>query len=229
MSRSLAELRASGPPTRPERSKSLCLAPHLVAEVQALSEELATITQRQATAGPKRAGEGEDPRAAEIRDRLAALLDEMAEHEGELRLRANLTDGEWRRWCNEHPPRPEDDPARDRDDRVAWGFCNADDLLDNLHLFVHSWEGEPVSEADWREVIEPRTATADKAEAAQMVVVMYENPLDFRQWRSALQGNLKRLSDSASPAPSTSPTSDSTVGRLGAPTEDSTSKATAAS
>lgn len=224
MSRSLAELRSAGAPTRPERAKNLCLAPHLVAEVQALSEELANLASRP---GPKRAGEGEPPRAAEIRERLAVLLEEMAEHEGELRLRANLTDGEWRRWCNDNPPRAEGDPGRERDDRVAWGLCNADTLLDNLHLFVQSWEGEPLSEADWREVIEPRTATADKAEMAQMVVAMYENPLDFRQWRSALQSNLKRLSDSASPEPSESPTSGSTAGSRDGSTEASTETATA--
>ena len=118
---------------------TLCLTPALVAEVQALSEELSSLTipgrseDGERKGPPRRMGQGTGPREAEIQERLAALLAEMAEHEGELRIRANLTDGEWRRWVNEHPARDEDEPGFDRDQRVTLGYCNADDLLDILN------------------------------------------------------------------------------------------------
>lgn len=246
MSITLAALAAdTSPPSRPERSLTVCLKPDIVAEVQRLSEELASITTTLATLrsqerreqdGPQRMGDGTrreevealEKRDGEIRDELEVLLAEMAKYEGELRLRANLTDGEWRRWCNANPPREEGTPARDRDDRIAYGYCDGDKLLDSLGDFVHQWNGEPLNAEAFTRLIEPRTSTGDKVEMAHAVVAMYENPTDFRERRTALQSNLKRLSGSASPAPSEAPTSDSTAGSLDSSTAATTETATAA-
>lgn len=217
MSRSLADLRASKPQSRPERSLTLCLAPHLVAEVQILTEELSSLrpapldTDGDRPGRPRRLGQGEDPRTVEIRERLDVLLTEMAEHEGEMRLRANRTDGEWRRWVNEHPARPDGEPGAERDERVAAGCCNADDLLDDLATYAYAWNGEHLAGDDFAEIFEPNIASADKAQMAQTVVSMYESRLDFQRLRSSLSANLQRWSDSSSPAPSGSATGDSTV------------------
>lgn len=213
--KSLAEMRAEmaerPQPRRPECSLTLFLAPDLVAESQRLEAEAESIA---ATAnGPRRQAEGPDPRLAEIRDRLIAVYEEMAKHEGEMHLRANLDDGEWRRWCNAHPAREEGEPGYERDQRVTYGFCSADDLLDNLAPFMQSWNGEPLGDTDWTELIEPNTYPGDKAEMARKIVEMYEgSSANFRQRRNVLLGSLKRLNGSALLGTSGSATSDSTAG-----------------
>jgi hypothetical protein len=220
MSKTLADLRAQRhqQPRRPERSLTVCLAPDLVAEVQALDEESRRLkpvpTEEPEKGPPRRQGERvrDNPRMVEIRERLAVLFDEMEQHEGEIRLRANRTDGEWRRWVNEHPPRNEDEPGHDRDQRVAYGTCDADALLDDLATYAHAWDGEELGPSDFAELIEPNLATADKAEMAQAVVTMYESRLDFPRWRSALSANLQRSSASTSLSRSGSPTAGSTDG-----------------
>lgn len=215
MSKSLADLRAQRPQSRPERSLTVCLAPHLVAEVQQLTEEstrLKPLEADESDTAPRRMGQGEHPRAVEIRERLAALLDEMAEHEGELRVRASRTDGEWRNWANEHPARDEGEPGHDRDQRVSYGLCDSDALLDDLATYAYSWNGEPLGDGEFAALIEPSLGSPDKAEMARAVVSMYESRLDFPQWRTSLSANLLRSRDSSSPAPSASPTADSTAG-----------------
>lgn len=232
MSKSLAELRAEKPQSRPERSLTVCLRPDLVAEVQALTEELsslpvdAVLEDGERQGPPRRVGEGENPRIGEIRSRLTELLDEMAEHEGELRLRA-VSDGEWRRWVNEHPARAEGSKGFQRDQEVAAGYCNADDLLDELGMFVASWNDEPLTDGDW-EILSANLGSPDLKQAATSVVSMHESRLDFRQWRSGLSANLKRLHASASPAISPSPLDGSTDGSPGPSNTGSTETETPA-
>lgn len=232
MTKTVAELRANKPTGRPLRTMSVCLKPELMAEVQALTAEhdrlLALVPAPVDEDGDEKDGPpgrmgGESPEAkreradaeaqvSEIRDRLAALLDEMAEYEGEMTLRANLSDGEWRRWLNAHPARSEGEPGHERDDRVTVGFCNADALIDDLGTFVHQWNGEHITATDWAEVFEPAIGTADKATMATRIVELYESRLDFPRLRSGLSSSLKRLNDSDSRATSASPTSGSTAG-----------------
>jgi hypothetical protein len=220
MSRTLADLRASKPASRPERSLTVCLRPELVAEVQALTSELESLPvpprsvesdDEERDGRPKRQGEGRDPRALEIQERLSSLLAEMAEHEGELRVRA-ISDGEWRRWVNEHPPRDEGKPGHQRDQEVAFGYCNADALIDALGRFAYTWNGEPLAEGDWKEHLEPRLGSPDLKQSATAVVAMHESRLDFRQWRSGLSASLRTLTDSDSPATSASVPDDSMAG-----------------
>lgn len=221
--KTLADLRADKPIGRPERSVTLCLAPHLIAETQALTTELQNLPsfepadpEGDPTGPPRKLGDPASARAREqaavIRGRLAEVLEQMAEHEGEMRVRANLTDGEWRRWVNEHPPRDEGQAGYERDQRVAGGVCDADALIDNLGTFAHAWNGDDLTEGDWAEIFEPVVASGDLAEMANGVIGLYEGRLNFPQWRSALSTNLKRLNDSTSPRDSGSATSDSTAG-----------------
>lgn len=198
----LAELRAQRPVHRPERALTICLAPHIVAEVQSLTDELQAL----AVAGvrgvdedgnregpPARMGDGEDPEADAIRARLAELLDEMDQHEGELRIRA-VDDGEWRRWVNEHPARQKDvDPAgHARDVEVARGYCNADDLIDDLGKWAYTWDGEPLAEGDWG-ILAATIARPDKKQVARGVVGMHEQmDVDLPKWRTSLSATLKR-------------------------------------
>jgi hypothetical protein len=235
MSKTLAELRANPQKSRAERSVTVCLAPHLVAEVQALTEELQALPaakvvdpESEQSAPPRRVGQSaEHPRAAEIRARLAEILDEMSEHEGELRVRA-VTDGEWRRWANEHPGRGEDEKGYARDQEVTFGYCNADDLLDDLATYAYTWNGDPLTGEDWKTVLEPSIAGPDLKQIATAVVAMHESSLDFRQWRSGLSANLSRFADFASPETSTSVPADSTGGNPEPSSSVMTEKATAA-
>lgn len=229
MPKSLADLRAAPPQTRPERSVTLCLAPALIGEVQSLSEELSRLQRTPDEDGgpPRRAAEPESGRSSEIRVRLADLVDEMAEHEGEMRLRANKTDGEWRNWVNAHPARDEGQPGYDRDMRVARGICNADDLIDDLAAYTHAWNGELLAPGDFTAIFEPTVATADKQMMAEAVVAMYESRLDFSRLRTSLSADLQRLSGLSSPATSDSPTSGSTDGNPPPFSEATTGTATA--
>lgn len=236
MSKSLADLRAEPAESRPrdERSMKVCLRPHIVAQIQSLSDEWAALPAVEPTAegddSPvRKMGQGVEkhPREAEIRQEMSDLLDEMAEYEGELVVRATKTDGEWRRWCDTHPARTEGESGYDRDRAVAGGFCNADDLIDDLGTYASRWNGDDLGPTDWAKILSPQIGLPDKKEAAIAVVSMYEVGQDFPQWRSALSANLKRSSASASRSASASPTSDSTAGSPAPSSEATTETATA--
>lgn len=195
MPKSLADLRAQKRSARPERSYTACLAPDLIAEVQALTEELDRLPQAsvadeegERSGPPRRQGQGEHPRATEIRERMGELLEQMADYEGELRLRATKTDGEWRQWVNEHPARDEDEAGHKRDLEVTFGYCNADALIDDLAAYAVAWNGEPLEAGDW-DVLS--VANADKKKIANLVVAMYESDLSLPKWRSALSTSLR--------------------------------------
>lgn len=225
MAKSLSDLRAEKRDNRETHPYTACLARDLVAEVQTLTTELgevdAQIEERPKPDGegapPARMGQGESQeskaarkRAGEIRERLAELLDLMADYEGELIVRANRDEGEWRRWANAHPARDEDTPGHFRDLEVTGGYCNADDLIDDLATYAYTWNGERLADGDW-DVL--NIAPPDKKQIAKIVVGMYESvAFSAPKWRSALRANLPRSSDFDLPAPSASPSDDSSAG-----------------
>lgn len=237
MTRTLAELRAEPRKARPTRSLTICLAPDLVAEVQSLVQQIEAIPAlsvdedgkpRNGDGSVRKMGQGEDTRGPEKRAQLAERLAEMAEYEGELRLEARRTDGEWRNWCNAHPAREEGEPAgHARDKEVAGGYCNADDLLEDLGTYAHLWNGDPFNEGEWDTLFKDSVANPDKKSIAQAVVSMYESRLDFRQWRSGLSETLTRLNVSDSPETSGSAADDSTAGSPEPSSEATTETATA--
>lgn len=233
--KSLADLRANPPKSRAERAHTLFLAPEKMAEMQALTAELNSILlanpptsgDGETTDGPpRRVGQGEDPRATEIRARMAALLEEMAEVEGEMRVRANLTDGEWRRWADDHPARAKGSTGYERDARVTGGYCNTDALIEDLATYVHSWNGDPLSEGDWANIFVESVAPGDKQVLASLVVDLYESRLDFQEWRTSLSVTLKKFDAFESRVASESATSDSTAGNQPSSTSTSTPPAT---
>lgn len=183
MSKSIAELRASQHTALPERTMSLCLAQKLVAEVQQLDEERASIlaTERDEegqSKRPRRQGEGRNPRLDEIQARFDELADEMREHTGELRIRA-VTGGEWRRWVDAHPAREvgrreSGEPLFHQiDEEIAYGIANAVDLYHDLERYVVSWNGDELAEGDWQ-FIANRAAPGDLNELCRQVVQMHE-------------------------------------------------------
>lgn len=190
MSKTLAELRQSERVGLPKRTYSLCLAPALVDEVRQLVEQLeeaqaVSAAQREGdatTAPPRRAGESSPVLA--IRDRLRALREEMAEHTGELTMQG-VTEGEWRAWVDEHPAR--EDNGRDR--RVAFGYCNADDLIDELGSYAHAWNGDKLTPGDW-DFIRANAAPGDIKELVQAVVSMHEMAVDAPKLLNDLLGIL---------------------------------------
>lgn len=197
MSMSLEELRSNPPQVRPERTLSLCLAPHLIAEVQSLTSKMEDLAARgqDGESNPKRMG---DPRLAELRVRMSELLEEMARYEGQMRVRATKTDGEWRRWVNEHPARGEDEPGYERDQRVSSLVCNSDALIEDLATYLVAWNTEPLQDGDYAKIFEPNVASADKADLARTIVNMYESRLDFQRLRNNWSTNLERLNDLSS-------------------------------
>lgn len=226
--KSLSDLRSEKPKGRPERTVRVCLKPELVAKIERLTGELADLPEPEPRKTPRKMYEAEaaemSPEEQRIRAELAAALNEMQDYEGEITVRASLSDGEWRNWVDAHPTRAKDDEAEHgRDQKIAFGACNADDLLDDLGTFAHAWNGEPLGDGDWAEVFDGSVARGDKIEMARAVVLMYENRLDFRQWRSVLSTGLRKSAASDSPVTSDSPRSDSTGGSPEPSSEDSTS------
>lgn len=227
----LAELRASRPVHRAERAFTICLAPHLPAEIQSLTQELETLTQQldlldhpasrdgegEHDERPQKMAQVEDPRVTAIKGRMAEgkahlldLLAEMAEQEGELRVRA-IEDGEWIRWANAHPARNKDaDPAgwaRDIEisPRPGWAYCNADDLIDDLAMWAYSWDGDVLGEGDWDTNIAPSTSRPDKKDIARGIVGMHEQVTDLGKWRADLSATLGRWLDAEPPERPESP------------------------
>ena len=129
---------------------------------------------------------------------MIAVNEEMADHEVVLKLAATRDDGEWRRWCDAHPPRKPDEPGRDRDLEVA-GFvandgreivyCNADDLIDDLGRYVTECDDEALSDDDWDHAI--AVSYADKKSLASRVVfALYEQGADVPDFRRILSATL---------------------------------------
>ena len=188
--KSLAELRADGRVRLLEWTHDLCLAQDLVAKVQTLAEEKKDIKIELAVdpdgdvggenKKPRRANDPRQVRLREIEDELAATYAEMADHTGELVMRA-IPAGEWRRWVEEHPARVEKRDEQNRpilnplDEQYAGGYCNADALADALRKFAVSWNGEPVSDDDWKYLLE-NAASGDVKAMCQTVVARMELP-----------------------------------------------------
>lgn len=218
---SLADLRANPPKSRPEKSLTgVSLRGDLVARVQELTAEMESLPAPKVVTKPRKQGQteaeivvvDEHPRYAEIKAELAEIVPLLESEEGDLRFRANWTDGEWRNWADANPARSEGAPGHDRDVRYTLGACNADALIARLGDFAHAWNGEPLAAGDWAAIFEEGLAPGDKIEAARLVVSMYESRLDFQKFRSALSDALVTSSDSASLETSESPRSDSTAG-----------------
>lgn len=181
----LAELRAQGgqaPRPRSTHTVTLITGQHLLDEQKRLNDDLLDLLAKAARTGDddeaaartRKGGQKSlPPRAAEIRQEIAALHGRLAEHQGQITLVGNLSDGEWLRWKDAHPPR-EDSEA---DQRLGGGLCNTSDLYADLGLFVAEWNGETLAEGDWLKVGEQITF-ADKRDLVTEVVDLYETRLN---------------------------------------------------
>lgn len=209
MTKSIAELRASTRVGLPERTYELCISQSLIAEAQSLESRKQDVLLEVATAKeggePKRNASAPDPELDEIDKRLTALHDEMAEHTGELRLRAHDA-GTWRRWVEANPAR---EAGRDEkghpflnpiDAEVAYGQCNATALLADLGSYVVSWNGDPLAEGDW-DFLANRAAPGDLNELCKIVVQLHEMAgLRFPKSRKVSSETTPDVNDSPSPA-----------------------------
>lgn len=187
---SLAELRAAAGATKrlPTRSYEMCLAQDLVSRVQALEEERTGLLielggnveseDDGSTGKPSRIGDPRRTRVAEIDAEKEALGKEMREHTGTLVLKG-IDSGDWLRWVGAHPPREDGRDEQGRpivnpiDDRVAYGFCNAQALADDLLRYVQTWNDEPVDADDWA-FLRSNAAPGDIKELVAIVVGMHE-------------------------------------------------------
>jgi hypothetical protein len=197
---SLDDLRKGAPTARTERVYALCLRRDLMAEVDALSGELSSLALAQPEVDeenqpPKRKGQGGNPREKKIRDRLSILADEMEDATGDLRLRA-IPDGEWRRWCNEHPARDDDQ----RDEQIGYGFCNTDDLANDLGMWAASWNGDDLAPDDWPTLFATNAAGGDLKALVSIVVMMQEAADDPKRLLRGLRGARSSSDSALSPA-----------------------------
>ena len=198
---SLEDLRKGAPVARTERTYQLCLRLDLMAEVDALNQEWSSLRVASAAADEdenkprKRLGEGGNPRAEDVRQRLAELRDELEDSTGDLRLRA-IRDGGWRQWLNEHPAR-EDDV---RDEQVAFGVCNADDLANDLSRWAVAWNGDDLQGDDWDRIFSPNVGGGDRKALVSMVVLMQEVADDPKSRLAGLPAGRANSDSDPSPA-----------------------------
>lgn len=197
----------SGPKPLPRTTKVVTLVEgqHLLAEVERLSEELVELAGEEVTlkrrisgdedgkrtGPPLKAGEGASlsrrleeitARQGEIKERLERFADDLAEVQGELGL-CGMTGGDWQRFKDENPPRrvkSSDDAESElnaADARFTGGLCDSSALFSALGRFVETWDGEPVSKADWNDWLADQIAYADRRDLVTEVVQMHERGL----------------------------------------------------
>lgn len=188
---SLTDLRNGTATARKERVYPICLRLDLMAEVDLLLSQAASRAQGDDEGQPQRLNPEKSDDATE---RLKALEVEIDDATGDLRLRA-IPDGEWRRWVNDHPAREGDE----RDEQLAYGFCNTDDLASDLERWALSWNGEDLKPGDWKTLILPNASGGDLKALVNLVVNMQEAADDpkwlLRGLRSA------RSSSDSDPSP----------------------------
>lgn len=203
--KSLADLRADKerPASLPTRAVTICLDQKLLADIQRLTLEKNDLLVQAAVESsdedkpgrPKRQGEGKNPRLAEIDAEIEPLYAEMREASGEILLRAR-PGGEWLRWKDEHPAREKNES----DDRLAFGLCNAADLLDNLGKYVVSWNGDEFGPGEWDGWFKGKVAPADLGALVTAVVEMHESRVTAPKSPSTSSELPTSVTDSPSPA-----------------------------
>lgn len=206
----LDELKSSPDVGLAEYPVKVCVSAKLIAELDAADLELLKATQAVESARaalelarddaadpdapkrPRRSGqsphadltkalEDAEKRAEDAAGVTDAIRERMERHSVTLTLRGK-TSGEWRRWVAEHPPR----------DETAEQFCNLDDLIGDLHLWVAKYDDEDPTEA-WWEFVSANGAPAHMREAAHRLILMHERDVDLgksrrdwlTEWRSA--------------------------------------------
>lgn len=202
MSLSLSDLRAAPPKGRGRCNYRLSLRGDLVAQVQALVEELQDLEVQPTadddgnpTGPPRRMGEGgPDPRVEAIQARLADLQPAIEDHTGDLVLEA-ISDGDWRLWVDAHPPRDPKTTAGQRD-RIVDGLCDLDALIDDLGRWAHSWNGDPLAVTDWAEVFAGSIAGGDLRGLARAVVGLQEGTTNLPKSLSGLLAGLRSVNGS---------------------------------
>lgn len=187
MTKTLAQLRAESadqPAPLPTATKTVTLVKgqHLFTESQALDLELLDLLAAEPgqvnesgnkTSAPRKAGEGPNPRIAEIRDAQIAMLPRLAEFQGEVGLRG-MEGGDWWRWKEAHPA----DPDSAIDDELTGGLCSAKAVFDELGRFVVSWNGEALGPGEWDSWTAKTIIFADRRDLVTAVVQMQEDGVD---------------------------------------------------
>lgn len=184
---SLADLRKGAPTARTERIYQLCLRRDLMAEVDTLLAD-ATVRPEDDEGQPRRLN------PEKVDTRLQELEREIDDATGDLRLRA-IPNGEWSRWINEHPAREKND----RDEQLAYGICNTDDLASELERWALSWNGEDLGANDWKTLILPNASGGDLKALVNLVVTMQEAADDPKWLLRGLRG--ARSSSDSAPSP----------------------------
>jgi hypothetical protein len=227
MAKPLSAIRSENSTVRPSRPLKVVVGDgqKYVAEIARLTAEHDELVSRpqpieDETPRPRKLGGQVLPaRVVEIRDRLAEIVPLMREYEGELMVTATASDGEWEQWRLAHPARDEDQPGHRDDLMITRGYCNADDLIDNLARYVTAWEGEELQPGDYDAL---NLLRPDKKQIAATVVGLYEVGDDLGKLLSDLSAFLKNGPSSSSPETSTSPRSDSSAGSPSSTTSTST-------
>lgn len=172
---------AKAPRPKSTHTVTLVTGQHLLDEQKRLNDELldllakgTPVAENDAEVPRKMSDRTVSPRVEEIRDETKALYDRLGEHQGQVTLVGVLSDGDWLRWKEDHPPREDNEG----DARIGLGYCNATDLYAELGRFVAEWGGEPLSDGEWDAWLGEQITFADKRDLVTEVVGLYESRLN---------------------------------------------------
>lgn len=188
MSKSIAELRASGHVRRLTRDHTICLNVDLAEEYRRLREELleaAAALEESANKPqpPGRLGTRAKAQLKAAREHLEAKgaeLDELADRMAEFEVIVTVERAEpeaWNEWAAENPPReqPADELGRRSlvlRDAQHGGRCNFDALVKDLPTWVIALNGAPVSGDDWAWLVS-NASPADVDDVAGVVLELH--------------------------------------------------------
>lgn len=238
MSKSIAEMRASGQVRRRTEKHTICLDVDLAEAYRAARAELVEAIEElekagQKAPGPQRLGaKGADLSAekAKIEEKSAAM-DELAEQMAEFEVEITLERDEpakWNEWCAEHPARENEPDEQGRRllvirDAQRGGRVNFDALIADLFRWVTELNGEPVTSDDWA-WLAGLAAPADLDDVGDLVLTMHCGRVNLPKSLKSSLGTLIAAFDSNKPEPTESADDASKAGSPSTKPSTSTTK-----
>jgi hypothetical protein len=214
MSKSITELMSSPDVGLPESVVDVCVAGKLALELQAATDALVEIETRIADIEAERDGEseGDSPKrrrmavkpellekleaakaeAVEQADVCDEIRDRVSDHTVKVKVRGKGS-GEWRRFCDDNPPRAKDDdaPGYARDLRLASLACNIDALAAAAGDWIVAYGDDDATPEAW-EFVAANAVPSEMTKLAKAIADLHEGGINVgksrRDWLATRRG-----------------------------------------
>lgn len=226
MSKTIAEMRASGQVRRRTEKHKICLNVELADQYRRLRDEILEAVAAMEAAGkrptgPTRLGAKPKDQTAEranidaLSEQLDALAEEMAEFEVEMILE-QTEPADWNEWAAAHPPREQaPDEAGRRAlivrDAQHGGRCDFDALVQAIPTWLTQLNDAPATKDDWAWIASV-ASPADLDDVADLVLDLHTGRVNLPKSLKTSLGTLLDGFGLKSPEPGESAPADSTAG-----------------